>query len=139
MQVIESIIALILLAIAWLKHNDNILDFLLSLEGNTSWGFWESALSVNRYNNFTWGTGYLFTDAVTDLIGQYDESSATFNGWDPRDPLSDVPGGAAANIDKFSKARAVDFSIGAGMDLFELPEGAVSAYLGASIRKEHFF
>lgn len=121
------------------RHNDNILDFLLSLEGNTSWGFWESALSVNRYNNFTWGTGYLFTDAVTDLIGQYDESSATFNGWDPRDPLSDVPGGAAANIDKFSKARAVDFSIGAGMDLFELPEGAVSAYLGASIRKEHFF
>ncbi|KKO45631.1 hypothetical protein WG68_09625 [Arsukibacterium ikkense] len=120
------------------KHNDNILDFLVSVEGNTSWGFWESALTVNRYNNFTWGTGYLYTDAVRGLIGQYNENTASFSGWDPRDPDSEVPGGAAANIDKFSKARAIDFSAGAGTELFELPAGSVSAYVGAAIRKEHF-
>lgn len=120
------------------KHNDQILDFLVSIEGDTHWGFWESALSVNRYSNFTWGTGYLYTDAVVGLIGQYDENSASFIGWDPRDPDSDVPGGAAANIDKFSKSRAVDFSIGAGFDLYELTAGSISAYIGASLRKEHF-
>ena len=120
------------------KHHDQILDFLVSLEGDTSWGYWESALSVNRYGNFTWGTGYLYTDAVVGLIGQYDEDSNTFVGWDPRDPDSAVPGGAAANVDKYSKARAVDFSMGAGFDLFELPAGSISGYVGASIRKEHF-
>lgn len=120
------------------RHNDNILDFLVSVEGTTQWGFWESAINVNRYNNFTWGTGYLYTDAVQTLIGNYDDITATFTGWDPRDPNSDVPGGASANIDKLSKARAVDFSVGAGADLFDLANGSIATYVGASIRKEHF-
>ncbi|MCC5826914.1 TonB-dependent receptor [Alkalimonas sp.] len=121
------------------KHTENVMDFSLKFEGDTSWGFWEADAQLNRYHYSAWGTGYMLGGtAIADLVGSWDSDNNSFNGWDPRDPHSPVPGSATANIDKFSLAHSQSFSAGTGFDLLELPGGFISAFVGAAYRKEKF-
>ncbi|TKB54678.1 TonB-dependent receptor domain-containing protein [Ferrimonas aestuarii] len=118
------------------EHYDNIFDYLLALNGTHGDITWDFAANYNRYTNHTWGTGYILTENLGDLVGYWDEEANEFVGWDPRDPNSEMPGGAAANFDKRRQASYLDISGGFSVPLFELPGGDVSMYLGAAYREE---
>ncbi|RTR37793.1 TonB-dependent receptor [Shewanella canadensis] len=118
------------------EHHDNIFDYMLALDGTTDFMDWDIAVNYNKYDNYTWGTGYQLKGATTDLVGEWDDSSSSFVGWDPRDPNSEMPAGATANYDKRMSASYLDISGGAAFELFELPGGDASMYLGGSYREE---
>ncbi|WP_372767010.1 TonB-dependent receptor domain-containing protein [Pseudoalteromonas sp.] len=119
------------------KH-DSVLDFLFALEGTTEHFDWDVSANYNKYNAFTWGTGYLLDGAQNDLIGYYDEQAGEFIGWDPRDPNSPLPAGAKANYDKRGAAEYLELTGGASFSVMELPAGEIGAYVGASYREEEY-
>ncbi len=122
------------------EHHDSILDYLIGLEGSTDNFDWDVSVNYNKYNNYTWGTGYLLRGASTDLVGSWDDDAndgaGGFVGWDPRDPNSPMPAGAAANYDKRMIAEYFNLNGGIAFSLFDLPGGEVQAYVGAAYREE---
>ena len=118
------------------EHHDTVYDYLLALEGSAESFEWDLSVNYNSYTNFTWGTGYLLDGAQNDLVGHWDEEANEFVGWDPRDPNSELPGGATANYDKRMKADYLDIKGGVSFELLELPGGEAGMYLGASYREE---
>ncbi|MCK8047143.1 TonB-dependent receptor [Shewanella sp. 1CM18E] len=118
------------------EHHDNIYDILVGLDGSTDNLDWDISFNYNKYDNYTWGTGYQLKGATTDLVGQWNDQTNSFEGWDPRDPNSEMPAGATANYDKRMAATYVDINGGLSFELFELPGGAAGMYVGASYREE---
>ncbi|MCG9713137.1 TonB-dependent receptor [Shewanella insulae] len=118
------------------EHHDNIYDFLIGLDGAAEYFDWDVAVNYNKYDNYTWGTGYQLKGATTDLVGHWDDDTNSFIGWDPRDPNSELPPGATANYDKRMSASYLDINGGLSFNLFELPAGDVGMYVGASYREE---
>ncbi|MCC2615005.1 TonB-dependent receptor [Aestuariibacter halophilus] len=120
------------------EHNDNNLDLLIALEGSTDRFSWDVSANYNRYNYFVWGRNYLLSSALTDAVGDVNADTGQFEGWDPRDPHAVVPDAIVTNADKRAEAVYAELSGGVQFDLFELPGGAVSAYVGASLRNEQY-
>ncbi|NOU49139.1 TonB-dependent receptor [Pseudoalteromonas sp. JBTF-M23] len=118
------------------EHHDTVFDYLVGLEGEEDNFNWNVSYTYNKYTNFTWGTGYLLDGAQNDLVGSWDEETNRFVGWDPRDPNSELPLGAAANYDKRMVSTQREVQAGIGFDLFELAGGSVGFYFNASYREE---
>ncbi len=118
------------------ESEDTVYDYLIGLEGSTDNFDWDVAVNYNNYSNNVWGTGFLLDGAQNNLVGTYDPVAGEFNGWDPRDPNSELPQGATANFNKRRKADYLDISGGLGFDVFDMPAGALAVYIGASYREE---
>ncbi|NRA84280.1 MAG: TonB-dependent receptor [Gammaproteobacteria bacterium] len=118
------------------EHHDSVNDYTLALEGVAESFDWDVSATYNNYTNFTWGTGYLLSGADSELVGKWDDTSNSFEGWDPRDPKSMLPAGAAANYDKRKIGISYGISGGVSFSLFELAGGEVGFYVGASARHE---
>ncbi|GAA0786814.1 MULTISPECIES: TonB-dependent receptor domain-containing protein [Pseudomonadati] len=118
------------------ESTDNIYDFLVGLDGTTDSFDWNTSVSYNKYDVFKWGTGYQLKGATTDLVGAWNDDTNSFDGWDPRDPNSKMPGGATANSDARLTSSALEIDGGLSFELFELSGGATGLYLGASYREE---
>ncbi len=118
------------------ESTDNIYDFLVGLDGTTDSFDWNASVSYNKYDVFKWGTGYQLKGATTDLVGAWDDDTNSFEGWDPRDPNSEMPGGATANSDARLTSSALEVDGGLSFELFELAGGSTGLYVGASYREE---
>lgn len=118
------------------ESTDNIYDFLVGLDGTTDNFDWNVSASYNKYDVFKWGTGYQLKGATTDLVGSWNDDTNSFEGWDPRDPNSELPGGATANSDAKLTSSTFEIDGGISMELFELAGGATGLYFGASYREE---
>lgn len=114
------------------EHHDTVYDFMFGLKGSEDEFDWDFGVTYNNYVNFTWGTGYLLDGAQDDLIGDWDEDAGEFVGWDPRDPNSEMPLGAAANYNKRMVADYLDISGGVSFTVGELSGGEIGMYVGAS-------
>ncbi|ADN76892.1 TonB-dependent receptor [Ferrimonas balearica DSM 9799] len=120
------------------EHNDSILDFMIALDGSHDLLSWDFSFNHNRYNNFTWGQNYIHTPSLTDAVGDYNAETGEFEGWDPRDPYSEVPDAVKANYDKRNESSYWEAMGGVSVDVFELPGGTTSVYVGASYREEAY-
>lgn len=118
------------------RNNDNMYDVLIGLNGTTDSISWDFSAAYNRYINFVWGTGYELEGVASTKVGAIDKTTGLWEGWDPRDPNSKVPDGIQANFDLRQEASYLEISGGAGFDIFALPAGEVSMYVGASYREE---
>lgn len=115
---------------------NDIQDINIGFVGSEDAFTWDFNYAFNRYTSRTFGTNYLNTSDLTGAVGEYDEDLGKVVGWDPRDANSVAPKGLSANFDRHLEMVQQSINGGVGFDAFEMPEGAVGVYVGASYREE---
>ncbi|TQV81504.1 TonB-dependent receptor plug domain-containing protein [Aliikangiella coralliicola] len=118
------------------EHLDILSDVLLTLDGTEDAFDWQATYQYSRNRRNVWGTGYAMTGAIPDLVGTWDAATGRVDGWDPRDPNSQIPAEIRANFDKKDEFVFEEVTLGATFDLAELDAGAISAHIGASAKRE---
>ncbi len=118
------------------EHHDSVFDYLFALEGSQESFDWNISANYSSYTNFTWGTGYLLDDTISDSVGSVNEETGEFEGWDPRDPNAELPEGSTANYDKRMASDSLNIIGGVSFEAVELPAGALGVYVGAAYMEE---
>lgn len=115
---------------------NDIQDINIGFLGTEDVLTWDFNYAFNRYTSRTFGTNYLNTSDITGAIGEHDEELGHVVGWDPRDANSVAPQSLKANFDRHLEMVQQSVTGGVGFDAFEMPQGNVGVYVGASYREE---
>lgn len=117
--------------------NNSIQDISIGLVGAMDMFDWDFNYSFNRYTSRVFGTNYLNTGNITDVVGTYNAETGQVDGWDPRDATSKAPESLKANFDRHLEMKQQGVNGGVGFELTELDGGNIGVYVGASYREEY--